>query len=199
MIQTYRAIVADPPWKYKNRSVKGLGKNPCNHYTCLTVEQIAALSLREIVTEDAILFLWVTGPFLDRAKEVARGWGFAHFSGKAFTWVKQSPTGKSWHFGTGYWTRKNSEDVWLFTRDVKPKRKNADVAELLIAPRGKHSAKPEEMQTRVERLVDGPYLELFARRERPGWTCLGNEISGNDIAEDLRALALQPSLSLELH
>ena len=29
---------------------------------------------------------------------------------------------------------------------------------------------------------DGPYLELFARRQRPGWTCLGNEMPTTEAA-----------------
>jgi N6-adenosine-specific RNA methylase IME4 len=54
-----------------------------------------------------------------------------------------------------------------------------------MAPRGRHSEKPEEVYNRIERLVDGPYLELFARRERPGWTCLGHGIDGQDMATTL--------------
>ena len=76
--------------------------------------------------------------------------------------------------GLGYWTRANSEPCLLATRG-KPKRLNADVRQGIIAPRREHSRKPDEVHGRIERLVAGPYLELFARAERPGWTVWGNE------------------------
>lgn len=194
----FRTIVADPCWSFKNWSEAGEEKNANQHYDCMTVAEMERLPVKDVLTEDAALFMWVTGPFLmlpDPAR-LARAWGFPHYSGLAFTWAKQSASGEKWHFSTGYWTRHNAEVVALFTRDKKPERRDRGVPELVIAPVGKHSAKPEEVQNRIERLIDGPRLELFARRERPGWTCLGNEITGNDLGVDLRALAMQGSLSL---
>lgn len=75
----------------------------------------------------------------------------------------------------GYWTRSNSEVCLLATRG-KPKRSNADVRQAIIAPRREHSRKPDGIHERIERLVAGPYLELFARQRRPGWDCWGNEV-----------------------
>jgi N6-adenosine-specific RNA methylase IME4 len=77
--------------------------------------------------------------------------------------------------GLGYWTRSNSEVCLLATRG-KPKRINADVRQGIIAPRREHSRKPDCVHERIERLVAGPYLELFARQRRPGWDCWGNEV-----------------------
>ena len=74
----------------------------------------------------------------------------------------------------GYWTRANSEVCLLATRG-KPKRVNADVRQAIIAPSREHSRKPDGIHERIERLVAGPYLELFARQQRPGWTAWGNE------------------------
>jgi N6-adenosine-specific RNA methylase IME4 len=76
--------------------------------------------------------------------------------------------------GTGYWTRSNSEVCLLATKG-QPKRLNADVRQGIIAPRRQHSRKPNGIHERIERLVAGPYLELFARQERQGWTTWGNE------------------------
>ena len=76
--------------------------------------------------------------------------------------------------GCGYWTRANSEVCLLATRG-KPKRLNADVRQAIIEPRRQHSRKPDCVHGRIERLVEGPYLELFARAPRPGWTVWGNE------------------------
>jgi N6-adenosine-specific RNA methylase IME4 len=77
--------------------------------------------------------------------------------------------------GMGYWTRANTEPCLLATRG-KPKRLDAGVRQGIIAPRQEHSRKPDEIHDRIERLVAGPYLELFARRPRAGWTVWGNEV-----------------------
>jgi N6-adenosine-specific RNA methylase IME4 len=76
--------------------------------------------------------------------------------------------------GLGYWTRANSEVCLLATRG-KPKRLNADVRQAIVEPRRQHSRKPDCVPGRIERLVAGPYLELFARTKRPGWTVWGNQ------------------------
>ena len=74
----------------------------------------------------------------------------------------------------GFWTRANPELCLLATRG-KPQRRATDVAKLLIEARREHSRKPDETYERIERLVDGPYLELFARASQPGWDRLGNQ------------------------
>lgn len=45
-------------------------------------------------------------------------------------------------------------------------------------PRGRHSEKPEAFLDLVERISPGPYLELFARRDRLGWDTWGDESLG---------------------
>jgi N6-adenosine-specific RNA methylase IME4 len=81
----------------------------------------------------------------------------------------------------GYWTRANPEDCWLFTRG-DPQRLHADVRQLIFAPLMEHSRKPDEWLARSERLVEGPYLELNARRRRPGWTAWGDELTWEGVA-----------------
>jgi N6-adenosine-specific RNA methylase IME4 len=90
----------------------------------------------------------------------------------------------NWFMGMGYGSRRNTEDCWLFTRG-KPERrmfdvdgvikKDQSVRELIVAPVGEHSRKPAETYDRIERMFDGPYLELFARNSRIGWQAWGNE------------------------
>jgi N6-adenosine-specific RNA methylase IME4 len=127
---------------------------------------------------DSVLLLWVTRPILPRAFEVIETWGF-EYKTVAFTWVKTLPSEYDndpclfgppplrFAFGMGHWTRSNPEQCLLATRG-KPHRVNADVPELLLAHRREHSRKPDEVYDLVERLVAGPYLELFARQRRPG-------------------------------
>lgn len=91
---------------------------------------------------------------------------------------------KNWFMGMGYGTRRNTEDCWLFTRG-KPSRRMTDVngvmkkdqgvRELIVSPVSQHSRKPAETHERIERLFDGPYLEMFSRENRPGWSAWGNE------------------------
>ncbi|MGH6942690.1 MAG: MT-A70 family methyltransferase [Geminicoccaceae bacterium] len=77
--------------------------------------------------------------------------------------------------GLGFWTRANPEPCLLASRG-QPKRRAGDVPKLLIAaPRREHSRRPDASYERIERLLPGPYLELFARRTRPGWDAWGNQ------------------------
>ena len=118
---------------------------------------------------------------LRHALDVIEAWGF-NYKTVAFYWVKlnQEPGGM---FLTG---RGTSSPAWAsgpaptrrcacWATRGHPKRRATDVAKLLLAPRREHSRKPEEAHARIERLVDGPYLELFARATRPGWDRLGNQ------------------------
>jgi N6-adenosine-specific RNA methylase IME4 len=79
----------------------------------------------------------------------------------------------------GYWTRKQTEQCWLFTRGA-PKRLSKGVEQIIHCPRGAHSAKPEQQYGLIEALVGGPYLEMFARTTRPGWTAWGDQVGVRD-------------------
>lgn len=91
---------------------------------------------------------------------------------------------KNWFMGMGYGTRRNTEDCWLFTRGSPARRlfdaggfmkKDQGIRELIVAPIDEHSRKPAETYDRIERMFEGPYLELFARNSRAGWQAWGNE------------------------
>jgi N6-adenosine-specific RNA methylase IME4 len=139
----------------------------------MELDAIKALPVADMAAPDCALLLWACNPMLPQALAVIEAWGFK-FKTVAFTWAKQSPTGKKWHFGLGYWTRQNTEQCLLATRG-KPKSTARDVPQLLVAPRREHSRKPDEQYPRIESLVSGPYLEMFARTRRPGWDQWGDE------------------------
>lgn len=186
----YGAILADPPWRFEvwsgetavkaRASSNGTNVAAGHHYQTMDRQNIAALSVEALAADDCALFLWVTWPTLLEAIDLMRGWGF-EYKTCAFAWMK-AHAGQVEMFrddldtqmGMGYWTRANSEVCLLATRG-KPKRLNADVRQGIIAPRREHSRKPDDIHERIERLVAGPYLELFARQQRPGWTTWGNE------------------------
>ena len=114
-------------------------------------------------------------PQLPEALKVIESWGFTYKTA-GFTWVKQNKVGPGFKWGMGYWTRSNAELCLLATKGT-PTRLAKDVEQLVIAPVGAHSSKPSIVPDRIERLVAGPYLEMFARRPRKNWTVWGNEVT----------------------
>lgn len=187
----YGAIYADPPWRFevwsgetavKARKNGGHGTNVAagHHYQTMTPEEIAALPV-PVAANDCALFLWVTWPTMVEAIDLMRTWGFKYKT-CAFCWVKANAhqadmfrEGLPAKMGMGYWTRANSEVCLLATKG-KPKRLHADVRQAIIEPAREHSRKPDEIRKRIERLVAGPYLEMFARQTAPGWDAWGNEV-----------------------
>jgi len=167
------AIVVDPPLAFATWSRKGEGRSP-QHYSCLSFEQLAAVPIVHVAASHCFLFLWIPLRSVFLVEPLMRAWGFA-FSGAAFVWIKQNRKSAGWFMGGGYGTRHNAEVCWLGRRG-SPRRKSAAVRELIIAPVRQHSRKPDEIYSRIEELCDGPYLELFARQQWPGWTCIGDEI-----------------------
>lgn len=172
----FGVIYADPPWSFRNWSAKGTGRNALSHYDCLDFRSLAALPVLDLAAPDCALFLWATDPLLPKAIELIEAWGF-EYKTVGFYWVKLNSKAKhdaDYFTGLGYWTRANPEQCLLATRG-KPLRKAKDVRRLVTDKRREHSRKPDCVRDRIERLVDGPYLELFARETKPGWECWGNQ------------------------
>ena len=172
-MKKYGAILSDPPWDFKTYSEKGKGRSAEKHYDIPSYQ-----ALREMLipaADDCILFMWVTDPLLLKGLSLMAAWGF-EYKTVAFTWAKISKLhAEIYPMGCGYWTRANPEMCLLGTRG-KPKRLSAAVRQLIVAPRQEHSRKPDEVYGRIEALVGGPYLEMFARRPWPGWDAVGNEV-----------------------
>jgi N6-adenosine-specific RNA methylase IME4 len=175
----FGAILADPPWTFEVRSERGADRAAARHYATDSLRAIGELPVAALAAPDCALFLWTSGPHLAQATGLIEAWGF-DFKTVGFAWMKLNRSGEGLFMGAGYWTRANCELVLLATRG-SPKRLNADVCSALLAPVGEHSRKPDEVQNRIERLVGGPYLELYARRPRDGWTVWGNEIAPGEM------------------
>lgn len=177
---SYRVVYADPPWRFSTWSERGRGRSPEAWYDCLDLDAIRALPVGSWAAKDAVLLLWVTDPMLEQAFEVIRAWGFTYRT-VGFVWAKLH-AGRDpglirpgdWFTGLGYWTRANPELCLLAARG-RVRRLARDVPRLVVAPRREHSRKPDEVYGRIERLFEGPYLELFARTRRPGWDVWGLE------------------------
>jgi N6-adenosine-specific RNA methylase IME4 len=177
----FGVIYADPPWRFATWSAKGRGRCPDGqgmdgpkHYETMSMQDIMDLPVGASAAADCVLMLWATDPLLPFALDVGRAWGFTYQT-VGFVWAKQTKTGKRWFMGMGHWTRSNPEYCLLFTKG-KPKRLSRGVRKLIEAPVREHSRKPDEARAGIEALVAGPYLELFARSERPGWTAWGDQV-----------------------
>lgn len=182
MTAPYRCIVADPPWAPSDK-LPGRTRGAARHYPVMETSAICRYlpSLSLPIAEDAMLFLWRLASMQRDALDVAASWGFRVVA--EVVWVKRTSGGSLW-FGMGRTVRGSHESCLVALRGRASKvRRSASVRSVFEAPlpdalgRPIHSAKPEAFfSTVVEPLVDGPYLELFARRTRRGWTCLGDEL-----------------------
>ena len=175
----------DPPWRYEVYSRDtGVGRSAESHYPTMTREQLLAMQIKDLAADNCCLFMWCTWPTIEQAFELGNAWGFKYKTA-AFEWAKMNKNAlkrkdpcnhnANWFFGMGHWTRANTEPCLLFTIG-NPKRVSKAVRQLIVAPVRRHSQKPDEQYERIEQLVTGPYLEIFARAERPGWDCFGNEV-----------------------
>lgn len=187
-VKKYNIIYADPPWQYKDKR----GNDPrygAMDYPTMTVDEIKALSVRDIADVNCMLFLWVTFPLLIEGLEVMSAWGFRYRT-QAFSWIKTNkrqnlqqtcflPTEPDLFFGIGYYTKSNCELCLLGVKG-KPFKQNDTVSSVIIAPITRHSEKPAEARDRIVQLCgDFPRIELFARQRVCGWDAWGNEIESD--------------------
>ena len=170
----YSIIYADPPWSYNDK----LGNSPKMGgitYPTMSLAEIKAMPIASLAEKDAGLFIWATMPLLREALEVIDAWGFKYTT-CAFTWVKQNPSGEGIYSGLGHWTNSNAE-LCLFAKRGAPKRQAKNIKQIVMSPRGRHSAKPAEVRDRIVALLgDMPRIELFARETAEGWDSWGNQL-----------------------
>ena len=168
--EKYGVIVADPPWPYQNFSERREGSAKAE-YNLMTLDDLYEMPVGKLAKDDAILLLWGTWPKLPEALATLNAWGFEYVTG--FPWVKLNKGG-GLQYGVGFWVRGCSEFVFIGRRgNVSPPRLEGFLG--LMSPNIGHSHKPDSIHEIAEALP-GPYIELFARRERAGWDCFGNEV-----------------------
>ena len=177
----FGTILADPPWRFQNRT----GKMSPEHgrlrrYPTLPFEEIRDLPVERFALDRCHLYLWVPNALLAEGMETLRRWGFEYKTN--LVWFKTRADGGPDGRGVGFYFR-NVTELVLFgvrgaRRTLRPGRSQVN---LFPAPKREHSRKPETLYEIVERCSDGPYLELFARHAREGWTSWGNEVP---VAED---------------
>lgn len=192
---TYKTILADPPWRYGNWT------NKKNGAAASAMETMSLADMLFLPVEDwadpegCHLFMWATFPKLPEAMALIEGWGFTYVTG--FPWVKTVPSSGRIKTGVGFWTQGTSE-LMLIARKSRlkskpPKRRkdapkvkglSHDEPRVLYHPHtSKHSKKPLTVMNWIEKTVEGPFLELFAREQVKGWACMGLDL-GSKITRD---------------
>jgi N6-adenosine-specific RNA methylase IME4 len=181
----YRLILADPPWAYRNEKTGGTNmiSGASSHYPVMSMEELRQLPIKELAHDDSLLILWVTNPLIPQGVELVKAWGFEYVTG--FPWIKVKNVSHSlWdgidiklnRMALGFWVRGVSEYVMIARRgNVHPP---SDRFIGLLANNIRHSRKPDDIYQLCESF-EGPYLELFARRSRPGWDVFGNEVQNS--------------------
>lgn len=188
-------ILADPPWPFRDKgsrmhpSYAGRGREQA-HYQVQTIEDIMAMGslVKLLAARDSFLALWVPNALvidgkvdrdgtpvkLSTGERVALAWGFHPV--QLIPWVKTDKSGKP-RLGGGHYTRVVTEQL-ILARRGKARVLRRDEPGVIIEPRGRHSAKPDETYRKLERLCAGPYLELYARRQwSERWAVYGNQIA----------------------
>lgn len=189
----FGCILADPPWAFRTFSGDAVPQRAGEqHYPTLDLATLKALPVGDLAARDSLLIVWVLGSMLPQALELGEAWGF-RFVTDGLWWLKQKLVDADQRDiftgdiaapvkGLGYWFRKQGELSLVFSRG-HPKRCDAGVPGVIVEPRREHSRKPDCQYERIEALVGGPYLELFARTQRPGWTSWGNDVERFQQAE----------------
>lgn len=162
--QKFGTIYADPPWRYNNQGTRAATDN---HYDGdMSIDEICAMPIGELAADKCHLHLWTTNAFLFECPKIFDAWGFEFKS--TFIWAKPS-------FGIGnYW--RNSHEIMLLAVKGGQTALSRSEKSWIECKRGGHSAKPEIARHMIERLSPGPFLELFGRSPRTGWTVFGNQI-----------------------
>jgi N6-adenosine-specific RNA methylase IME4 len=174
----FATVLADPPWRFTNKSGKVAPEHKrLARYETLTLDAIMALPVAQVTAATAHLYLWCPNALLPQGLAVLEAWGFRYKSN--IVWHKVRRDGGSDGRGVGFYFR-NVTELILFgvkgsnARTLAPGRRQVN---LLATRKREHSRKPDEQYRIIEACSPGPYLELFARGTRTGWTSWGDEAS----------------------
>jgi N6-adenosine-specific RNA methylase IME4 len=174
--QRYGCILADPPWQFQNRT----GKVAPEHrrlarYGTMGLDEILALPVASLLADTAHLYLWVPNALLPEGLKVMEAWGFQYKSN--IIWHKVRKDGGPDGRGVGFYFRNTTEIILFGVRGKNARTKAAGRKQVNIirTQKREHSRKPDELYDVVEACSAGPYLELFARGPRAGWSVWGDQ------------------------
>jgi len=161
----FATIVIDPPWDWSDEGDQDQLGRARPDYATMTIDELERLQVAKLADIDCHLYLWITNRSLPKGFRLLEAWGFRYIT--ALTWVKP-------HFGMGNYFRGQTEHVLFGVKGSQP-LKRKDVGTVFMADRGPdgHSSKPPSFLELVESCSPGPYLEMFSRSNRDGWTTWG--------------------------
>ena len=172
----FRTVLADPPWRFQNRTGKMAPEHKrLSRYGTMSLDEIMELPVAQAVQPRAHLYLWVPNALIVEGLEVMRRWGFTYKTN--LVWYKTRKDGGPDGRGVGFYFR-NVTELLLFgirgtsNRTLKPGRTQTNI---IVQRKREHSRKPDEQYRLIERCSPGPYLEMFARHHREGWTQWGDQ------------------------
>ena len=176
----FGTILADPPWRFSNRTGKMAPEHKrLSRYSTMTLQDIMDLPIASLSLPQSHLYLWVPNALVQEGLEVMKRWGFTYKTNMVWYKVRKdgSPDGR----GVGFYFR-NVTELVLFgvrgsIRTLEPGRTQVNI---MASQKREHSRKPDQVYEIIERCSPGPYLELFARHRRDGWAqwgdCIDNEV-----------------------
>ena len=192
-MKKYKVILADPPWdygssnsnertkkwdsskkEYKRRRFRGAA----SWYPLMKTEEIKNLKISKFCDKDCVLFLWATFPKLQDALEVIKTWGF-NYKTIGFIWIKIAKNGIPRKRGIGHYTYPNSEPCLIATKGYPKINQRCSSILLTHEFLKQFSKKPDIQYLKIEAMFNGPYLELFSRRQKEGWDVWGNQVNSN--------------------
>lgn len=174
----FGTILADPPWKFENRTGKVAPEHKrLYRYHTMSNEDIINMPVSQVALPQSHLYLWVPNALIDTGLKVMKAWGFEYKT--MLVWYKVRKDGGPDRRGVGFYFR-NVTEVALFgtrgqLRTLQPGRSQENI---IVSQKRGHSIKPDEQYEIIEACSKGPFLELFARTKRPGWTSWGDEVEG---------------------
>jgi len=172
----FKTIMADPPWRFQNASGKIAPEHRRLHrYRTMSLSEITALPVACLADEAAHLYLWVPNALLPDGLAVLKAWGFSYKSN--LVWHKVRRDGGSDGRGVGFYFRNVTELILFGVRgkNVRTLTPGRSQVNMIQTRKREHSRKPDEQYELIEACSPGPFIELFGRRTRPGWTTWGDQ------------------------
>ena len=189
----FATILADPPWRFSNRTGKMAPEHQrLSRYSTMTLQEIKELPVAQLASQQSHLYLWVPNALVLEGLEVMKRWGFTYKTN--LVWYKIRKDGGPDGRGVGFYFRNVTELVLFGTRGalrtLGPGRTQVN---LILSRKREHSRKPEQLYDVIEQCSPGPYLELFARHKREEWSQWGNGVT-EDNSHDSLTVPSQPYL-----
>lgn len=190
--EPFGTVLADPPWLFANRT----GKMAPEHkrlfrYRTMTNEEIVDMPVGELMLPQSHIYLWVPNALVSVGLQVMEAWGFTYKTN--IVWYKIRKDGGPDRRGVGFYFRNVTELVLFGVRgNLRTRQAGRRMPNIIVSPKREHSRKPDEIYQIVEECSPGPYLELFARHRRDGWTQWGDEADA-EAPELSTGLAAQPA------